>query len=133
MIKLNFEYCAFVKSNKKGIYDKLNDEVTTLPYNFLKFEPTRDPVLVNSGAVHVLMSFNPKGIKILHTGLIKVDVGLFYGNNLNAEDKKDFIIIDLVTSNNGLKKAHFYQFKNYIPKNKLKFTLDFIENYNLNE
>jgi len=129
MKNLNFEYCAFVKSNKHGIYDKLIDEVTTLPYNFLKFEPPRDPVLVNSGAVHVLMSFNPKGIKILHTGLIKVDNGLYYGNNLNDEGKKDFIIVEFFISEEGFKKAHFYQFKNYIPKNKVKFTLDFIENH----
>ncbi len=50
-----------------------------------------------------------------------------------SEPKRDFIIVDLVANNDGIKKAHFYQFKNYIPINKEKFTLDFIENYSLNE
>lgn len=119
MAEVKFEHYRYHHSGKKGIFDKIPTS-EFYPFEFLKFEPPRDPRLINSGAVAVVMSFKNRK-KILHTGIIEINPNIFIGNNLKENGKKDFIII---YHNKPI--IHFFLFKNKNPRNKTEFALKII-------
>lgn len=123
MKKVSYEYGKFVKSKIYGVYDLIDG--FTFPFYFLKFSEPKENYLINNGAVHVVQSWE-KGnekIKILHTGLIHLDYGYFFGNNLNDKNKLDFIVMRYL---NKTKEIEFWLIKDHNPKQKKRFADKFI-------
>lgn len=123
MHTVNFNCCAFVKSDIKGIYNKENQE-HNFPFDFLKFERAKSDYLTQRGAQLVVQSWTGKGSKkILMSGLLTVPhcKDAFYGNRLNDNGKKDFFIIYMVAP----KRIVMFFFKNKNPRNKSKFFTEF--------
>lgn len=121
--RIKFQHFKYVKSGRKGIFDKITSDRLYL-FDFLKFEPPKDQCLIDAGVTDVLMSFDKQRKKILHTGLIPIDFNLYIGNNLNEKGKKDFII---VYYHHDTQILHFFYFPDRIPKNKLKFSIEILK------
>lgn len=126
--EVKFQHFQYIKSERKGIYDKTQGNEPYL-FDFLKFEPPRDQRLKESGVTEVLMSFNKKGKKTLHTGIIPIDFNLYIGNNLNKKKKTDFIIVYYHQKTAIL---HFFYFPDRNPKNKLHFSVDILKKHIFN-
>lgn len=125
---VQFHHFQYIKSGRKGIFDKIQ---TSEPYlfDFLKFEPPKDQRLVNAGVTEMVMSFDKQRKKILHTGIIPIDINLYIGNNLNKKKKKDFIIVYYHQKTEIL---HFFYFPERNPKNKLNFSVDILKKHIFN-
>ena len=125
MKKVSYEYGKFIKSNIYGVYDLIDGY--TFPFYFLKFSEPKENYLKNNGAVHVMQSWE-KGnekIKTLHTGLIPLGNGYFFGNNLNNKNKLDFIVMGYLSKT---KEIEFWLIKNHNPRQKKRFAEKFITN-----
>ncbi|MDB5226447.1 MAG: hypothetical protein JWN78_640 [Bacteroidota bacterium] len=120
MRKSNFIHASFFRSEKqRNIFDL--DNLSEFPFPFLRFEPPRDPRLICGGAKHVIESFVKRN-KVLHSGLIPISNCIFYGNNLNEQNKTDFLIIIFDKKDT----IEVYLFPNRNPINKSKFTFEFL-------
>lgn len=128
MKKLKYEMCIFENSKMNGVYDKV-DKSYKFPFDFIKFSQPKESYLINNGAEHVVDSWSyTKGYKekVLHTGLIPVPTkegSFFFGNNLNDKNKKDFILLSVITRN----KVALYVVKNRNPRSKVKFARELIK------
>lgn len=128
MKKFNFQHFRFIKTERIGIYDKFDEDISN-PFNFLKFEHPRSQILIDNGVKSVLMSWKNRK-KILHTGLIPISENYFIGNNLNSNSKKDFILIYHDKMNLIF---HLFIVKNRNPKKKTKFGLELMEYLEFNK
>ena len=118
MKKVRYYTCLFAKSSVKGIYTRHNAN-EQFPFEFLKFEPPRTNYLIKAGVTWVMQSWRCKGSeKILHTGLIPFRNKYYLGNNINAQQRLDFILLVLNKLDNSFL---FVLVKNRHPKNKILF------------
>ncbi|MGX1024976.1 hypothetical protein [Psychroflexus sp. MBR-150] len=123
MREYKFEFARFQKSPKhKGIYDLIENDL--FPFYFVKCsKPKRDYLIENNVEVVIQSWGIEKENKSLHTGLIHVESDFHFGNNINQKGKLDFIIVRFLPEKEQLL---FWLFKNLKPRNKSKFSEQFI-------
>lgn len=130
-MKSNFEVGVFVKDeNIKGVYNPFI-RPQQFPFTFLRVAPSKTETLVKRGAIFVVQSFSKLKAtdkvktKILHSGLIRLcefEDEFYFGDNVNLKsNRKDFFIIEVKK-----KVLKMYYFKNKNPKNKVRFSKDFL-------
>jgi hypothetical protein len=123
MARIRYDRAQFALTSTRGIYDK-TPKSGAFPFDFLKFEAVKSDYLRNNGAEVVVQSWKNRGKqKILHSGLIPLigHCGVYYGDNLNENGKKDYLLFVCQTS---LVTAFIVKGRN--PKNKQRFSVEFL-------
>ncbi len=129
---IKFEYCVFNKSTKIGIFDK-DKSVTEFEFDFIKFSKPKANYLIENDVAEVVQSWKKEGnrkFKTLHSGLFNLGNGIYVGNNINQNGKKDFLLLKYVKDK---QQIHFFLVKNRNPKNINHFVIELLESIkNLN-
>lgn len=123
MSKMKFQRYDYTQSKKSNnIFDLIGDNKNS-DISFVRVELPQEEFLKKQRAKYVIQSFKGK-TKTLFTGLIDIGENYYYGDNLNSNGKKDFIIIYY---NRMRRKIILFIFKNRNPRNKQNFISEFFD------
>lgn len=129
---INFEYCLFQKSAIKGVFNKKKSG-EEFEFDFIKFSKPKANYLIENDVAEVVQSWKKEGnrkLKTLHSGLFNLGNGIYVGNNINQNGKKDFLLLKYVKDK---QQIHFFLVKNRNPKNINRFVIELLESIkNLN-
>lgn len=125
---------AFVKDKDiRGMYNPFKLQYQ-FPFNFLRVSEIKTEIIKQNGADFVIQSFakqkptDKDKIKVLHSGLIRLKEfnDVYYGDNISLKNnRKDFFIVEM---QKGI--LTMYYFKNRNPRNKVKFSKNFLQTIN---
>lgn len=101
---------------------------------FLRVSEIKTEIIKQNGADFVIQSFSKQKptdkdkVKVLHSGLIRLNdfKEAYYGDNISLKsNRKDFFIVEM---QKGI--LTMYYFKNRNPRNKVKFSREFLKTIN---
>ena len=109
-------------SKRKGVFDLCNP--LNFPYSYVVISPAKSSYLKTVKAYYILNCWTGKE-KVLHTGLIEFESNWFFGDNLNCNNSKDFLLLQYLPKE---KKLLLYLFEKCNPKNKIRYGRQYIKN-----